>query len=409
MIKKEMIKKEISNNDIIIYFEKKLEQAIREMNDCSFDLGLPGVAIFYYYKYLYTQNEKYYDFYIELIEKNIKTLSSISKKNFNIKYRTDSIDSHLSGFGRFLIFSKTKLNQGFDFGEILNYLDDILIPLMHSKIKIKDFDINSGAFASGLYILARYKQTKDLKYAKELEALVEGLNESAIEHNSGIYWHSPSLDKEVYLGLSHGSAMIINFLSEVFKNGLSINKAKILIQDAVNFVLYNKREQINGIFPICYYAENPLEISETQFSQCYGDLGIGYALLKSGKVLKDERIYDSGLEVLLECAKRKKSKHTEDASIVYGASGLACLFDEIFSIDKNILFKEASNYWYETIRTYLTQNDNGKMSIKLRIPKNDVNWFCSFGWGISGIGTTLIRFSDKSKYPSFNELLMVGP
>jgi lantibiotic modifying enzyme len=404
-----MINKKPTVDTIINYILEELNQNLDKIDNSSFDMGLPGIALFYYYLFLYTNDEKYFNLYIKLVDKTIKMLSSLENSDFDKKYSTDSIDNHLAGFGRFLIFSEVKLNKELDFNELLEELDTVLTPLLYSKLKIKDFDIHSGALASGNYFLARYKQTKLTKHKKILTDLEFAINNSAHRNNLGTYWKSPSLYNKVFLGLSHGSSMIINFLSKMVECKINVDETNTSIINGVKFIINNKREQINGIFPHCYFSDITEEKKETQFSQCYGDLGIGYSLLKSGSTMKNEIIYNEGLEILKKCAIRKKdAKLTEDASLVYGASGVACIFDEIILIDKDPLFENASNYWFETISSYVEIKNKDKLGFKSMFNINEPNWNNSFGWGLAGIGTSLIRSTDKSKFPSFNELLMIG-
>lgn len=127
--------------------------------------------------------------------------------------------------------------------------------------------------------------------------------------------------------------------------------------------------------------------------------------------MKNNQIYNKGLQILEECSSRNKEDNlTEDASIVYGASGVACLFDEIYKITNNPIFEKSSNYWFDTIPSYILKSDINDITFKSMFSLSDnISWHTSFGWGIAGIGTALIRSIDKKKYPSFNELLMIGP
>lgn len=382
------------------------------MDNTSFDMGLPGIALFYYYYYKLTNDNSYLQKVYQLIEISITKLSTISVNDFQNKYMSDSLDNHISGFGRLLLFLQTNLNNELDIEDLLKVLDDNLKPLMYSKIEIEDYDLDSGALASGYYFLERFKQTKLLKYRKYLQDLTCSIQNSSMEKDDGICWASPSLNNKIFLGLSHGSGMILNFLIKMIENNI-ISKSEISdnIVKGVVFITNNEREQPKGRFPHCYFSNEPEVSVETQFSQCYGDLGIGYAIFKAGFVLEDDQMYKKGLEILEVCSQRSKEDNlTEDASIVYGASGVACIFDEIYKITNNLIFEESSDYWFGTIPTYIEKSQANDIIFKSMFDfSDDVSWNTSFGWGIAGIGTTLIRFLDKKKYPSFNKLLMIGP
>lgn len=402
-----------NNDDIIknIYLIKTdLDDCIHKVDNAAFNMGLPGIALFYYYCYLHSRQSRCLDTFTSLIDRSINILSSITVHEFQQKYRTDSIDNHLSGFGRFLIFSQSKLDGELDIEEILNELDDLLIPLMYSKIQAEDFDIDSGALASGNYFLARFRQSGSSKYRDLLENLVTAIDNSSKRTNTGIYWVSPTLNNNIYLGLSHGSGMIINFLSKMVDLNIQSDNSINIINQGAAFILSNKRNQIRGLFPHCYFFDEKEKSEETQFSQCYGDLGIGYALLKAGKSIDDKKLYGESLEILQECATRKNEDNlTQDAGIIYGASGVACVFDELSQITNNITFEQASKYWFNEITSYAIENRYGKPMFKSMFSLSDVNYHTSFGWGLAGIGAALIRSLDRNKYPCFNELLMIGP
>lgn len=396
---------------ILECIKSELDTNLEQINNSSFDMGLPGISLFYYYYYLMTKDEKYLEKTFNLIEKSINNLSAITISDFQKKYLSDSLDNHLSGFGRFLIFLDNNLSIQLEIVELLNELDTILKPLLYSKLELADYDIDSGALASGYYFLSRYKQTQSPKYKKYLIDIILSLKQNSKKTDYGIYWTSPSLNNKIYLGLSHGSSMIVNFLVKMIENNIySFNTIQILINNAISFVCSNERDQIRGKFPHCYFEDEPEEMEETQFSQCYGDLGIGYSILKAGYVLRDEKLRGIGEKILKDCLIRKKSDNlTEDASIVYGASGVACLYDELYTITSDPIYKKASNYWYCSISSYTIKSPEGHDSFKsmFSLP-NDLSWHSSFGWGLAGIGATLIRYLNKKEYPSFNELLMIG-
>lgn len=401
----------IKINEILKQIELKIKDNLNRIDNVSFDIGLSGIALFYYYYYLFTGNNNYINNVYEIVDLVIKKLSSIEEENFEKKYYSDSFDNQISGFGKLLVFLKTKVDTELDVEALLNEIDDTLAFLMTTKLENHDYDLNSGALASGYYFLSRYKQTKLPMFKKYLLDIIQSISENYIESENGIYWLAPSLHNQAFLGLSHGSSMIINFLSKMIDNNIT---DKILIVDiikkGITFIQSNERDQVQGRFPHCYYEDEPEEIEKTQFSQCYGDLGIGYAIIKAGKSIDDIEIFNYGQKILEECVTRKiEDKMTLDAGIVYGASGVACVFDEIYTLTGNSIFEKASDYWFKKILFYLKKGQDDDLSFESAfISPKDILWNISFGWGGAGIGTSLIRSIDKIKYPSFNEFLMVG-
>jgi len=245
---------------------------------------------------------------------------------------------------------------------------------------------------------------------KKLENIVEVLKKSAIKNENGLYWLSPSLNNTPYLGISHGNAMIINFLSKMVRLKIKPKLSKLMINKGISLLLSEKRSEEKGLFPHYFdELEHNISAEPTQFSMCYGDLGIAFAILKASKSLYSTNLKKEAISILSYCNKRKKEDNlTDGANVIYGASGVACMYEEIYNLTKKPIYRKKAIYWANHIKNSLTLNGNELYNPDdFKAPYNDVNYYLSFGWGISGIGTTLIKFSDLKKYPSFTDLLMI--
>lgn len=236
----------------------------------------------------------------------------------------------------------------------------------------------------------------------------------AIYHTKNeVFWRAPALLNQVYLGISHGSAMIINFLTKLFEIGL-INedsiKEKQLLEHAVNFLISRKRNITDGYFSHTFSDKNPQEA--TQFAMCYGDLSILFALYNANKIIQNLAIGKEIDQMLATSTLRKKdSRYTFDGGIFYGASGVFCLFKELFRRSNHLSHKEAYNYWFHQIMTYRAPNrkkNAGFINAFEQVEnKDNPSVRFSYGWGIAGIGICLMLGLDK-KLPLINETLLIG-
>ncbi|HBN6703096.1 hypothetical protein HZP84_10425 [Elizabethkingia anophelis] len=394
-----MIKK---YENIIDKITKSLEKHADEevLNNASYETGLLGFSLYYLYLSKYKQDLSYIPIAEDYFNKG---LSSLNLKDFKRIHGTDSLDSHLAHIGRYLIFCTENNLLNISSEDYLIKLDSILFDLMKSKIGIKDFDLGTGALAAGYYFLSRLKNGSDVK--NQISFLVHSIYDNALKDSVGnFYWKSPSLYDRVYLGISHGSSLMISFIISIYEEGIETELCEEIAGRAIGFLAKQYREsEYKGLFPNMIGDK----IEPMQFSLCYGDIGVGYALFRAANVLKDKSIESLSTLILDDCLLRAKEDNlTLDAGIFYGASGLAIAFDKLAKISGNNRFAKRAKYWNEQILQYATHS-NDYADFKSRLVEDNILWQISYGWGIIGIGMTLMYF-DSEILPSFSSLTFIA-
>jgi lantibiotic biosynthesis protein len=381
---------------LISKISKSIENNLENpfLNNSGYDTGLLGISLFYTLLYDYDNNTKHGEYAIDYFEKG---LYSIQNK-FNPIYKGDTIDNHIGQIGRFIYFTKNhSLYNEFDLDEYLNHLDEIAKEVLISKLKKNDYDITSGALASGAYFLLRDSDTS----ITSIQAIIFSLDRNKkIFNENQFYWVNPSLGNRVYLGISHGSAMIINFLLKAINKNIEKQLCLHLLKGATYYLLSQKRyTPYIGLFDN-YIGE---DYENKQFALCYGDLGVGIVLYKASKILEDNELKKQSIEILNNCLLRKyEDELTLDASILYGASGLNIAFNEAYFLTNNVKFLDRANYWLKMVSKY-SSNDNKYSGFKSRLVDSSPLWDLSFGWGIIGIGCTLIN-NETHSFPSLSPL-----
>lgn len=396
------------NNDIVI---QKLESEIERIKesidfhcdhieDPSFETGILGLSLFYTYYSVYREDKKYLNKAEGLIS---KVFSNLNIETFRRSYRTDSIDNHLSHFGRFIEFYRQNKLIEFEADEFLKDLDSSLFKLMKSKADIGNFDYQGGALASGFYFMSRTNGAEDISYT--LSYLLNKIEEKAVpDFKGGIYWTLPILNNRVYLGISHGSALIMSFICNILEQGIEIQMCTEILSKASRFLLRQESNFGKGLFP--NYLNDP-EKGPKQFSLCYGDIGVGYALLRVGLLLKNKDIEQIATRILRDCLNRRKEDNlTFDASITYGAAGLAITFEKIFKYTNDEQFLKVANYWYEKIPEYPTYS-NQYAGYKSKVSGKDSFGNLGFSWGVAGIGVALIRSLNR-ELPDISPLMLIA-
>ena len=309
----------------------------------------------------------------------------------------------MAHIGRFILFAQKNELLDIDADDYLAQLDEILFDLMKSKIEHKDFDSLSGAMASGFYFLERFEQKNLCR--DQIAHLVIALKENAEEDEEGDYfWKSPSLYDRIYLGISHGSGLMMSFLCHAIESEIEVELATETLKKATKYLKKQYRKtEFKGLFPNMIGDE----IEDMQFALCYGDLGTAYALLKASIVLKDKKLRSFTDAILEDCLTRSKNDNlTLDASIYYGASGLVIAFDKIAKITKDDRYSERSEYWFNQILTYKIYN-NDYCGFQTRLVEQNDLWNVSCGWGILGIGITLMAYGEKN-LPPMDKLTFVA-
>jgi lantibiotic biosynthesis protein len=372
-----------------------LEQIIDTLPNTSkyldkfyYEDGSSGLSLFYCFLAKYSNDESYYNQAEEYFNISLK---NIHPKYYKKIYPTDTYDAKLASFGRLLLYLNKNGFVSESYDEYLNQIDDMLDDALNVKIKMKDFDLTSGTLAHGYYLYCQLDRKDNIR--GKLSMIVNEIEKSALQDEDGdYYWTSPTIKNRVYFGISHGSAMMIAFLSALYEEDVEKERCYMIIQKTLNFLLKNKRTQVNGLFP--HFVGD--DEGPKQLSLCYGDLGVGYGILRASQIIKDQpNIRLIADEVLDACLLRKKEdKLTHDASLTYGASGLSYLFDKIYRTTNTDVYKERADYWSSQILNYQSKSSEfaGFESIF-----NDNKTMCtSYSWGIIGIGITLMKSLDST-------------
>lgn len=198
--------------------------------------------------------------------------------------------------------------------------------------------------------------------------------------------------------LSHGISSIIIFLSRVIRSGIINDKVREMLSGAVNFVLSNQKDyiQFGSFFPSYILKSSPEKDFKSRLGWCYGDLGVGMALLQSGSAIGDTEWKEKGIEVLKQSTCRRSFDQTivNEAGLCHGSAGIAMIYQRMFIETGCNQFKNAFSYWIQQTLDY-SKFEDGLVGYKTFENKE---WKCDFSLltGISGIGLTLLSYIDKT-------------
>jgi len=308
--------------------------------------------------------------------------------------------SGLAGFGFYLLklkesnlfLEKDEDNFSGEIEGILVEIDEILEEQIKIYLLEDNYDILHGLVGLGLYFLERDNLTLT-------NVIVEELDKIKIVKNNQISWTKYDKYKNystVYdMGNAHGNASILYFLSKITARNKPDIKVNELIKGLIIFYLENAQKiegNINSYYPSHIKADKfnlgTHEPENSRLAWCYGDLGVLHTLLVSSLLINENEIYNNVVEKLENVVKRRSLVDYVDfdAGFCHGTSGIAIIFNNIYTLTGKSIFLEASEFW---VNQTLKRKDNETNSIAVlgyNFPiNNDTEQQLTLLEGLSGV------------------------
>lgn len=370
------------------------------MADFGLYSGQFGILLFLLYYSKYTQDKKYVSFTEKYAEELLLQCMEKEKRH--------TFCSGFSGILYLFEFLREKEIIDLDINEVRPMLENYIVLNMRYDMQQKYYDFMHGALGVGLYFL---KRRTNQEYIYELIDFLYLIAEKDTKKQI-FKWESVINPKENLTGynfsLSHGISSIIIFLSRVIRSGIINDKVRDMLNGAVNYVLINQKKcmQFDSSFPSYILKSSPQEYFKSRLGWCYGDLGVGIALLQSGSVLGRTEWKEKGIEVLLQSTCRRSFDQTivNDAGLCHGSAGIAMIYQRLFIETGCNQFKSAIPYWIQQTLNYSIFED-GLVGYKTFENKQ---WKCDFSLltGISGIGLTFLSYIDKTAH-DWDEMFLI--
>jgi lantibiotic biosynthesis protein len=357
--------------------------------------GLIGKTLFFTYYAAFTEDNKYNDWAGKILSASIKKVTE--------PYEGRSFYKELAELGMFLEYAQSNNIIEIDTNSILSGIDRIMEDVLDKAMETEDFDPYTGGLMAGMYFLARCNSKSEV--IPLLEKITLWLNQIAKrDTQNNIYWVSKLFDKNnIYVGISHGLAIIMIYLCKMYEMDIQRTLVKEMLLRTSEYVLSKEIDfATEGYhFPSIVGEEK----GRTSLGLCYGDMGVAYALLRVGELLENEQLTSTAIQIFKNCASRKDLKHAgiKDAGILYGASGVALMFDKVYEMTGILLFYDTATEWYERI-TDFDIHENLTAGFKGNFNQHFKHTNIAFMEGITGIGCTLIKYTDRENY-SFDELV----
>ncbi|GAB2698362.1 hypothetical protein GCM10011495_29900 [Hymenobacter frigidus] len=214
-----------------------------------------------------------------------------------------------------------------------------------------------------------------------------------VDDGAAGFWYSGLFGKrQVYLGWSHGQAAIMLFLTQLLATDFDHRRAELrhMLAGVAHYLILPHEHTGRNQHPDIVGQPGP---SDT-LNLCYGDLGIGFALLQAAHSLANNGLRQHALRTLTLAAARRHPAHcnVHDASLIYGASGNALFFKHLQrEYPAQPTFGEAATYWYEQAQQ-LSQHPELVAGYQNHYNQHDASARYSLFEGLAGFGLVLLEF-----------------
>lgn len=355
-----------------------------------------GLLLFNCHYAAFTGDERYYAVALQQLEQVLGRLDPYTYQSHGgTKYFQE-----LAELGGLLDYLVRAGHLDWDVQSLLRQFDALLEGRLHHFLTLKNLEIVNGAVGVGQYFLRRLSHTDTA--CRVLSALLDHLQATQEgDEQQGYYWTCHLIEEpRVYTSLSHGSAMVINFVAALAEVNFEPEKCARLLRYASRFVLQTRMDPVRFLssIPIWRGREEPTP----NLCLLYGDPSTAYALVRAAKVLGDATLLAEAIHTAL-LSTRPGAPHApfeHDASVYYGTSGAYLVYDALHRQTGVTAFATAGARWLAAIPVQaIFQNDDLNFSTNYhRVSHNPlVQW--SFNFGLSGIGLTLLHALSGRRQP----------
>ncbi|RFM30535.1 lanthionine synthetase LanC family protein [Deminuibacter soli] len=361
--------------------ESLYQQAQQSSNQHGLLNGRMGMFWF-----LYAYNE-----YISEESRYALVAEEMLMETINVLYRQPNFHYRdAAELGTMILYLQQRDYLDSSFDEVLEKIDGLLSQAIDPMLKQGNFDTFSGYLPIARYFLKRpNRQGK-----KILDTVLKNLAciREISDHKS--FYRSRLFDSnQVYLGWGHGLAGILLLLGQLKDSeALPTSSEAIidaLLQGITAYLLAHRQNSPTRLYPDIA-GEPGIEMP---MNLCYGDAGVAYSIWQSGMALNDTALASKGMRDLLLIANRRQPKliGINDASLMYGSTGISLLFKQVHEHTGNVLFNDAATFWYNTSLAFSRQsNATAGFARKTRNAQPLVD--CCLSEGLAGYGLSIMTY-----------------
>lgn len=371
---------------------------------CSLGSGEVGAVLFYTHYFLLTGQQRHAE-----AANNILCACLEHAAASHVK---DTFCDGIAGLGwvtQYLI-NKNVLNAHDD---ILDEYDHYLLQSGLKFLSRGNYDFLHGGLGACIYFLER--KGKEM----ELEKLFRLLIASSHTDATGQYWLENALPfytndprPRVNLGLAHGMASIVFFLSKLIEKDVAVKEARGVLWRVLNKIyLYLDDTMCTGsFFPSRLYLDSDLGDTKSRLAWCYGDLGMSLSLLNAARALGDRHLESGVLQMARMTAARRLPSDTllKDGGICHGIAGVTHLYNRLFLLTSDDVFEEAAHHWVGQLLTHIESTGGLLNFFEFNSLSGKYTRSCGFLTGNIGAALVLASYCNKQVPPDWDRALLLN-
>ena len=382
----------------IAEIEKEISHFVTSSKDIDISLMThhTGIALFYAYLFVHTQKQEHLDKAIEVLSGCIHSLNT-TNVDFTLANGVTGLAWTIEHLTRLDIIDFSSL-------EGRPVLQELISKSIANDLKQRNYDLLYGAIGKGIYFL----EVPGSAYSKvSLEKIVLGIRSMSVFDNDGLTWlsHRRQKDNSIKecseLGLAHGVASIIAFLSRVNRSGVLPSETLTLLRQSVNWLMEQKDISSRFTFPIT----KPQDSRPPWLAWCTGDLGMALAIYHAGITLDDQSLVIDSIEIVDKACNINvldsgihldMTRNLHDAGLCHGSLGLAYIFHKFYTVTDELKFKKKCEYWCKCALDFWSVKTHGVQRISRFNGSNQKNkWIRDYGVleGLAGIGLALLSLN----------------
>jgi len=341
----------------------------------------------------HTGRPEYYDRALEMLEQVLGQLDPRTyKSNFGSNYYQE-----LAELGNLLCYLLRAGHLDWDGAALLGKIDEVLDQRMRYFLARKNLERMNGALSAGTYFVRRVHQSAQARQSLDtlLEAL-QALREG--DQHTGYYWTCYVIvEPRVYTGLSHGSGLIMSFLTALYHTGYRAAECAELLHYAAKFLVRTRLD------PDAHLSSFPLWRGKNDRTNnlclVYGDLGTTHALVRAADVLDDAAYRAEAIAIGERTTHRTSLNDTylHDGSIFYGTSGAYLLYDSLHQLTGVPAFGAAAQHWLAQTPTR-AQHAQEYLGFSSYFFADQPSAQLGFNLGVTGIGLTLLHALSQGRH-----------
>jgi lantibiotic modifying enzyme len=308
-------------------------------------------------------------------------------------------------------------NEGFEFAAEYDLAD--IDEVVEGVLKLSPWrdhtDLISGLAGFGVYALERLCAPGGKSCAREvllrLAEVAEHTSEEARWHTPP--WLVPPHSRAQFpngwynVGVAHGVPGIVAVLSSLVEAGFTDAGEPHLLEEAVRWVLAQASPR-GGRFRFPAYVCPGQEPSPSRAAWCYGDPGVGAALVLAGLQTGQPRWTEAGRDALASAAELPlAASGVQDAMLCHGSAGLAHLYARAArALRDDALATTAAEWYRHTLEMHRPGEGIGGY-LYVTIEQNGPERVANPGLleGTAGIGLALLA-GVSSREPSWDRFLL---